>query len=88
MKKTFVIAAASLFAAGAMATGVGAQTTGSPTGTLTKTSCKGVNACKGQSACKSSANACKGQNDCKGKGWAMTTTALECTVQGGSPGGG
>jgi hypothetical protein len=88
MKKSFVVAAASMFAAGALVTAASAQTPGSPTGTDTKLQCKGINACKGQSACKSSANACKGQNDCKGRGWSMTTTALECTVQGGSPGGG
>ena len=75
MKKSFVVAAASLFAAGALVTGASAQTPGSPDGRMTKTACKGV-------------NACKGQNACKGKGWVETKSALECTVLGGAPGGG
>ena len=88
MRISFVVAAASLFAAGALVTGASAQTPGSPDGRMTKTACKGVNACKGQSACKTTANACKGQNACKGKGWVETKSALECTVLGGAPGGG
>ena len=52
-KRTFVAAAASIFAAGAFATAAHADG---------GVKCHGTNACKGQSACKSATNACKGQN--------------------------
>ena len=47
-----------------------------------KVQCSGVNSCKGTSECKTASNACKGQNACKGHGW-VSTTAAECTTQGG-----
>ncbi len=84
MTKSLVVAAASIFAAGAVAT-ASAQTPGSPSFGDTSLACKGINACKGQSACKSSANACKGQNACKGKGWVVAKSRLECQAAGGSP---
>ncbi len=73
MKMSFVIAAASLFAAGTIATAAHAE----------GVKCGGVNACKGQSACKGANNSCKGQNACKGQGWAETNNSLECTVASG-----
>jgi uncharacterized membrane protein len=48
-----------------------------------KVHCAGVNACKGQSECKTASSACKGQNSCKGHGW-LSTTAADCTTQGGT----
>jgi hypothetical protein len=45
--------------------------------------CSGINPCKGQSACKSASNSCKGLNACKGQGWVATSSAEECTSQGG-----
>jgi hypothetical protein len=75
MKKSLIIAAASVFAAGTFA-GAQAQTTNH---------CAGVNACKGQSACKTANSSCKGQNACKGQGWVETGTTLECVAIGGKP---
>ncbi len=84
MNKSFIVAAASMFAAGALVTAASAQTVSSPTFGGTSLACKGINACKGQSACKSSTNACKGQNSCKGKGWVYAKSKLECQTSGGS----
>jgi hypothetical protein len=72
-KRSFVIAAASVFAASTFATTAFAE----------GIKCGGTNACKGQSACKSAANSCKGQNACKGQGWSETSTSLECGQKGG-----
>ena len=72
-KRTLVIAAASVFAAGTFATSAFAD----------GVKCGGANACKGQSACKSTANSCKGQNACKGQGWSQAGNTLECTQKGG-----
>ncbi len=76
MKKTFVIAAASLFAAGTFTPAAHAQVT---------KQCAGINACKGQSSCKSATNSCKGQNACKGQGWKDSNSILDCLAQGGRP---
>jgi hypothetical protein len=73
MKKSFIIAAVSAFAAGAIATAAHAD----------GVKCGGVNACKGQSACKTANSSCKGQNACKGQGFTEADTSLECTAQGG-----
>jgi uncharacterized membrane protein len=75
MKKSYIITAASVFAAGALATTAHAQSTNK---------CYGINACKGQSACSSYKTSCKGQNACKGQGMTVTSTALECVAQGGN----
>lgn len=89
MKKSFIVAAATVFAAGTLAVSMAnAQTVVSPSFGQNKTDCKGINACKGQSACKSATNACKGQNACKGKGWVQNTATLSCLAQGGATGGG
>src|SRR4030095_3745903 len=72
MKKSFVVAA-SLFAAGTIATAAHGQ----------GIKCGGVNACKFQSACKGARNACRGQNACKGQGWSEKSNSLECNVKGG-----
>jgi hypothetical protein len=89
MRKSFIVAAATVFAAGTLAASIAnAQTTNSPSFGQNKTDCKGINACKGQSACKSASNACKGQNACKGKGWVQNTAVLQCLAQGGTSGGG
>jgi hypothetical protein len=89
MRKSFVVAAATIFAAGTLAASIAsAQTPVSPSFGQNKTDCKGINACKGQSACKSATNACKGQNACKGKGWLQNTASLACQAQGGVVGGG
>ena len=66
MKKSYIIAAASVFAAGALATAGHAQTTNK---------CYGINACKGQSACNSYKTSCKGKNACKGQGMIVTGTS-------------
>ena len=75
MKKSYIITAASVFAAGTLATAAHAQSTNK---------CYGINACKGQSACNSYKTSCKGQNACKGQGMTVTSTALECVAQGGN----
>ena len=75
MKKSYVIAAASVFAAGALATAAHGQATNK---------CYGINACKGQSACASYKTSCKGKNACKGQGMTVTGSSLECVAQGGS----
>src|SRR6478735_3721730 len=75
VKKSYLIAAASVFAAGTLATASHAQGTNK---------CYGINACKGQSACSSYKTSCKGQNACKGQGMTVTGTALECVAQGGT----
>jgi uncharacterized membrane protein len=75
MKKSYIIAAASVFAVGALATAAHAQSTNK---------CYGINACKGQSACASYKTSCKGKNACKGQGMTVTGTQLECVAQGGT----
>jgi hypothetical protein len=70
-------AAAGLFLAGAVYTGVA-----SAESEEAKVHCYGVNACKGEGACKTADNACKGQNSCKGKAWVELTKA-ECDEKGG-----
>ena len=88
MKKSLIVAAASVFAAGTLAASIaGAQTPSSPSFGNSSTDCKGVNACKGQSACKSANNACKGQNACRGQGWVSGVSTLDCRAQNGTPGG-
>ena len=72
-KRTFLITAASVFAAGTLATAAHAA----------GVKCSGVNACKGQSACKMGSSSCKGQNACKGQGWTETTDVVSCNAQGG-----
>jgi hypothetical protein len=72
-KRTIIATAASIFAAGGLATAVHAE----------GVKCSGTNACKGQSACKSGSSACKGQNACKGQGWSEAATAADCTAKGG-----
>jgi hypothetical protein len=87
MKKSFVMAAASVFAAGTMVASIAsAQTPNSPSFGGDSLACKGVNACKGQSSCKSASNACKGQNACKGKGWVQGVSTLTCQAEGGVTG--
>ena len=87
MKKSLLVAAATVFAAGTLvASMVSAQTPSSPSFGQNNTDCKGVNACKGQSACKSATNACKGQNACKGKGWVQGLSTLTCQAEGGITG--
>lgn len=76
MKKSYIVAAASVFAAGTLATAAHAQSTNK---------CYGINACKGQSACNSYRTSCKGKNACKGQGMVVTGTSLECTALGGNP---
>ena len=86
MKKSFVMAAATVFAAGTMVASIAsAQTPSSPSYGNDSLACKGINACKGQSACKSGANACKGHNACKGQGWASAKSRLDCQAAGGAP---
>jgi hypothetical protein len=72
-KRTFLVTAASIFAAGTLATVAHAETV----------HCGGTNACKGQSACKSGNHSCKGQNACKGQGFTEMGTAADCTAKGG-----
>jgi hypothetical protein len=72
-RKNLIIAAASIFAAGALATSASAQ----------NVKCTGANSCKGTSACKMGSSACKGQNACKGQGWTEAANAGECTSKGG-----
>jgi hypothetical protein len=85
MKKSFVMAAATVFAAGTLVASIAsAQTPNSPSFGDTSLACKGINACKGQSACKSGANSCKGQNACKGQGWVAAKSRLDCQAAGGS----
>jgi hypothetical protein len=55
--RTFIVTAASIFAAGTFATAAHAQVV----------RCSGANACKGQSACMTKTHSCKAQNACKGK---------------------
>jgi len=76
MKKSYIITAASVFAAGALATAAQAQSTNK---------CYGINAWKGQSACSSYKTSCKGQNACKGQGMTVTSTALECVGGNATP---
>jgi hypothetical protein len=72
-KRTIIIAAASIFAAGGLVTAAHAE----------GVKCSGANACKGQSACKGASSACKGQNACKGQGWSEAASAADCTSKGG-----
>jgi hypothetical protein len=72
-KRTFLITAASVFAATTFVTA--AQAAG--------VHCGGTNSCKGQSACKGANNACKGQNACKSQGFTEAKDAAECTAKGG-----
>jgi hypothetical protein len=72
-KRTFLITAASVFAAGTIATAAHAE----------GVKCLGANACKGQSACKGGQSPAKGQNACKGQGWAETADAKACAAAGG-----
>ena len=72
-RKTLIATAASIFAAGALATGASAQSV----------KCSGANSCKGTSACKTASSACKGHNSCKGQGWTEAKSASECTAKGG-----
>jgi len=72
-KRSIIVAAASIFAAGTFATSAFAA----------DVKCGGVNACKGQSACKGGASPGKGQNACKGQGWSAAADAKACTDQGG-----
>ena len=85
MKKSIVMAAATVFAAGTLAASIAsAQTPSSPSFGDTSLACKGINACKGQSACKSAANACKGQNGWQGQVCSAAMSRLECQAAGGS----
>jgi len=68
------LAAASLFASGAVAPVAMADEA--------KVHCTGVNSCKGKSECAGADNSCHGQNSCKGKGW-MSMTEKQCTDKGG-----
>ncbi len=72
-KRTLIAAAASIFAAGTIASAVHAETI----------KCMGANACKGQSACAGGASPGKGLNACKGQGWAEAADAKACTAMGG-----
>jgi hypothetical protein len=72
-KRTLIVTAASIFAAGGLVTAAHAE----------GVKCGGTNACKGQSACKMANSSCKGQNACKGQGWLETTTTADCTAKGG-----
>jgi hypothetical protein len=72
-KRNFLMIAASVFAAGTIATAAHAE----------GVKCVGANACKGQSACKGGQSPAKGQNACKGQGWAETADAKACTTAGG-----
>ena len=72
-KRTFLITAASVFAAGTLATAAHAE----------GVKCLGANACKGQSACKGGQSPAKGQNACKGQGFSEANTTLECQQKGG-----
>ena len=74
-KRTLIAAAASIFAAGTIASAVHAETV----------KCMGANACKGQSACKGGSSPGKGQNACKGQGITDTKDAVSCQNQGGKP---
>ena len=68
-KRTVIVTAAAIFAAGTFATAAHAD----------GVKCTGVNSCKGQSACKMGSSSCKGQNACKGQGWTQTTDVVSCT---------
>ena len=84
MKKSFVMAAATVFAAGTMVASIAsAQTPVSPSFGNDSLACKGVNACKGTSDCKTAKNDCKGMNDCKGHGF-KKMSAQACTKANGS----
>ncbi|HYD08360.1 MAG TPA: hypothetical protein VEC60_21690 [Reyranella sp.] len=72
-KRTLMVTAASIFAAGTFATAAHAQAV----------RCGGGNACKGQSACAGKANSCKGQNACKGQGYTEEKSSADCTAKGG-----
>ena len=72
-KRTLIVTAAAVFAAGTFAT----------TSFAAGVKCTGSNACKGQSSCKGASNACKGQNACKGKGF-MEMTKAECDAAKGT----
>jgi hypothetical protein len=72
-KRTLLMTAASVFAAGTFVTAAHAE----------GVHCGGTNTCKGQSACKGAANSCKGQNACKGQGFSEAKTAADCTAKGG-----
>lgn len=72
-KRTFLITAASIFAAGTLATAAHAE----------GVKCLGANACKGQSACKGGQSPAKGQNACKGQGFAEVKDTKACTDAGG-----
>ena len=72
-KRTLIVTAAAIFAAGTMAS----------TSFAAGVKCTGANACKGQSACKSANSACKGHNACKGQGFTEAADAKECTAKGG-----
>jgi len=72
-KRTLIITAASIFAAGTLATAAHAESV----------KCGGATACKGQSACAGKANSCSGQNACKGQGFTEEKSSADCTAKGG-----
>jgi hypothetical protein len=72
-KRTLIITAASIFAAGTLATAAHAESV----------KCGGANACKGQSACAGKANSCSCQNACKGQGFTEDKSSADCTAKGG-----
>jgi hypothetical protein len=72
-KRTLIITAASMFAAGTLGTAAHAESV----------KCGGANACKRQSACAGKANSCKGQNACKGQGFTEEKSSAACTGKGG-----
>ena len=85
MKKGSLIGGAALATAVALAfigSAVAADQSGSGA-SASQVKCMGGNSCKGQSSCKSAQNSCKGQNACKGQGYAMMSSADECTKAGG-----
>lgn len=88
MKKSALRGAMLATAVALMFTGsaLAADSPGSSTSAPAQVKCVGGNSCKGQSSCKSASNGCQGQNSCKGKGYVMTTSAQQCTKQGGHAG--
>ena len=72
-KRTLIITAASMFAAGTLGTAAHAESV----------KCGGDNDCKGQSACAGITNSCSGQNACKGQGFTEEKSSAACTGKGG-----
>lgn len=52
-----------------------------PTASMEKHACKGLNSCTGKGGCKTDANACAGKNSCKGKGGCATVEHHSCKGQ-------